>query len=49
MIRLWRRIKYGDTNKQPKYIIKKDKFNKESLKVLKSRYHVFNQVKLLDY
>lgn len=26
MIRLWRRIKYGDTNKQPKYIIKKDKW-----------------------
>ena len=26
MIRLWRRIKYGDTDKQPKYIIKKDKW-----------------------
>ena len=26
MIRLWRRIKYGDTNKQPKYISKKDKW-----------------------
>lgn len=26
MIRLWRKIIYGDTNKQPKYIIKKDKW-----------------------
>lgn len=26
MIRLWRRIKYGDTNKYPKYISKKDKW-----------------------
>lgn len=26
MFRLWRRIKYGDTSKQPKYIAKKDKW-----------------------
>lgn len=26
MFKLWRRIKYGDTSKQPKYINKKDKW-----------------------
>lgn len=26
MFRLWRKIKYGDTSKQPKYISKKDKW-----------------------